>query len=148
MQIFKCIKKKASKPKSRGKPKTRGNFRTRDALEQYVINRGRECMPISDICSQAGVSRGVVDGILMENKIMKEQERERSVEMQKVDRFTIQDQAERIAAHKLKEAAQEKEISRLSAIIKLCEEWPPEESDRNTAIGQNGNNGEHYNERT
>ena len=137
MAIFKCLKKTG------GKPKTRGNFRTRNALEKYVINRGRECMPIAEICTQAGVSRTVVDGILQENKITAGGVVKKLTEMQKVDRITIKHLKEGMLKRDAQIASQQAELSRLSAIIKLCEDWPKEEG-RIEAIGQNGNNGDHY----
>lgn len=138
MPIFKCLKKKG------GKPKTKGNFRTRSALEKYVINRGRECMPVLEICTQAGVSRTVVDAILQENKITAGGVVKKLNEMQKVDRITIKHLKEEMVKRDAQIELQQKELSRLSAIIKLCEEWPPEESGRQKAVGQNGNNGDHY----
>lgn len=136
MAIFKCLKKTG------GKPKTRGNFRTRSALEKYVINRGRECMPIAEICRQSGASRTAVDRILQENKIVRDDQIKRSIEMQKVDRITIKHLKEEMVKRDVQIASQQAELSRLSAMIKSCE-WPEDEC-RIEAIGQNGNNGEHY----
>lgn len=137
MQIFKCLKKTG------GKPKTKGNFRTRNALEKYVINRGRECMPIAEICRQSGASRTAVDRILQDNKIVRDEQIKRSVEMQKVDRITIKHLKEEMVKRDVQIASQQAELSRLSAIIKLCEEWPKDES-RIDIIGTNGPTGEHY----
>ena len=114
MAIFKCLKKKG------GKPKTKGNFRTRNALEKYVINRGRECMPVVEICTQAGVSRTVVDRILQDNKITAGGVVKKLTEMQKVDRITIKHLKEEMVKRDVQIASQQKESPRIDRCIELC----------------------------
>ena len=99
-------------------------------------------MPIAEICRQSGASRTAVDRILQDNKIVRDEQIKRSIEMQKVDRITIKHLKEEIVRRDVQIASQQAELSRLSAMIKLCE-WPDDEY-RIEAIGQNGNNGDHY----
>lgn len=112
--------------------KTRGNFETRAALEFYIADRARCGVQIKEICYNAGVSRTVVDGILVEHKVTDKERLKVSKDMIKVYKAEI----EHLRAE-LKKSNEEN--TKLKATLKV---WPDES--RIDIIGPNGNNGEHY----
>jgi len=109
--------------------KTKGNFETRAALEFFVAARAREGVAIKEICHRAGVSRPVVDSILVKHTVTDKERLKVSKEMLKVLR-----EENKYLREKLKES--EGANRKLKATLK---EWPEE-----SHIDIIGTEGEHY----
>ena len=125
MAAFKIIKKKG------GNPKTSGRFNSREKLESFVTYYGMRCIPIKIIVYAAGCSRAVVDKIL------------HNVDIRGYFNRQVKKMSEMLKVYRIENKHLREENKKLVAQLKALKwEWPAET--RIEAIGQNGNNGEHY----
>ena len=116
-----------------GMPKTQGKFGSKEELIKFIAECGKRCEKFRAIAEKAGVSRSYVVNIFKESSAKNKADNEKLHA-----EFKTQ-----LAERDAKIGALEKEISELSAIIKLHKGWPKDES-RIDIIGTNGPTGEHY----
>ena len=125
MAAFKIIKTHG------GQPKTSGRFESREKLESFVTYYGMRCIPIKIIVYAAGCSRAVVDKIL------------NGVDIRGYFNRQVKKMGEMLKVYRIENKHLREENKKLVAQLKALKwEWPAET--RIEAIGQNGNNGEHY----
>ena len=125
MAVFKSIEKKG------GQPKTTGRFASREKLESFVKYYGMRCIPIKIIVYAAGCSRAVVDKIL------------NNIDIRGYFNRQVKKMSEMLKVYRIENKHLREENKKLVAQLKALKwEWPAET--RIEAIGQNGNNGEHY----
>ena len=122
---------------NKSRQKTAGFFDSRKSLERFVINLGKQCVQIKEIQKRAGVSRTVVDNILREHNVSPNE-----TKLKKLN-GTIKMLSEMEEVYRIENKHLREENKKLKDQLKALKwEWP--EENRIDAIGQNGNNGDHY----
>lgn len=122
---------------NKSRKKTTGFFDSRKSLERFVIKLGKQCVQIKEIQKRAGVSRTVVDNILRERGVSPNE-----TKLKKLN-GTIKMLSEMEEVYRIENKRLREENKKLQDKLKALKwEWP--EDARIDTIGQNGNNGEHY----